>query len=188
VGRRWQNQRRDPVRESMVDTAEGKAPAKTERGAEVMVAKRMSVEEFEKHQAKVNRKSKAALFSDVIAGTTKAKSVKGSKYGNIAETVDGVRHASRKEMRRYHDLGLLLKCGSIHFLARQVRFILPSGIEYICDFMTGCIKRDDIFPEMVTLERVIIEDVKSSATERNHVYRMKRKLMLGTYGIEIKEV
>ncbi len=152
-----------------------------------MTKRIMSVEEFEAHQKRVNRKSNAALFSDVIGATANAKSPRGSKYGNIAEIVDGRRFSSRKEMRRYHDLGLLLKSAQIHFLARSVRFILPSGIEYVCDAMYGRIRRDDVFPEMVTLEKVIIEDTKSTITERNRVYRMKRGLMLSTYGVEILE-
>lgn len=104
-------------------------------------------------------------------------SKKNSKYKNI-KSVDefGNQYDSKKEMKRARELRLLLKAGEISFLAMQVEFDLGVA-KYICDFM------------YTTREGVqVVEDVKSEATRKLPVYRLKRKLMLKIHQIKIREV
>ena len=106
------------------------------------------------------------------------------KYGNEAVIEDGIRMASRKEMRRYRELGLLLKAGEINWLARQVRFILQGGIEYVADFVYGKAITGDFSTEF----QITVEDTKSEGTIHLATYRMKKKLIFAKYGIDIQEV
>lgn len=97
-----------------------------------------------------------------------------SKYGNEPQIVDGMRMASKREAKRYRELGLQLKCGLIDFLARQVRFRLPGGIEYVADFLYG----------KVYANNLVVEDAKGVKTAE---YKLKKKLMLSMHGIKIVE-
>lgn len=105
-------------------------------------------------------------------------SVKKSKYNNI-KTVDefGNVFDSKKELKRAKELRLLLKAGEIGFLARQVEFDLGVG-KYIADF---------VYTDKAT-GLTVVEDVKSEATKKLPVYRLKRKMMWKIHQIELKEV
>lgn len=96
-----------------------------------------------------------------------------SKYRNEKTELDGVIYDSKKEARRAAELNLMLKNGEIITLARQVRFRLVQGIEYVADFVY--ITKDG---------EQIIEDVKGMKTG---VYKLKKKLMKEIRGIEILE-
>lgn len=115
----------------------------------------------------------------------------GMKYKNVKTEVDGITFDSKKEATRYIELKYMERAGLIKDLKRQVRFCLVPTIEgegkkvrqraayYVADFEywekhTDCWKR-------------VVEDVKSEATMTD-VYRLKKKLMMWRYGIEIKEV
>ena len=108
---------------------------------------------------------------------------KGNKYRNT-KAVDefGNEYDSKKEMKRGRELKLLLKTGKIGFLARQVeyQFQINGGkiASYYADFVyTNC-----------ETGKMIVEDVKSEATRKLPVYRLKRRMMLQQHGITIKEV
>ena len=96
-----------------------------------------------------------------------------SKYGNKKTEFDGITYDSKKEARRAAELNLMLKSGEIVTLARQVRFRLVQGIEYVADFV------------YTTKDGTqIIEDVKGMKTD---VYKLKKKLMKEIHDIEIIE-
>ena len=112
----------------------------------------------------------------------------GLKYGNRKTEVDGIVFDSKHEAERYCELKLMEKAGYISNLELQKTFVLfgsqkdehgkviEQPIKYVADF--------------VYLDgngRRVVEDAKSEAT-KTAVYRIKRKLMLGIYGIRIKEV
>jgi len=105
-----------------------------------------------------------------------------SKYRNEKCEIDGVTFDSKKEGRRYLRLKAMQLAGSISGLEIQPEYvIMVNGIEicrYIADFRYTWIE---------TSEKVT-EDVKSVATSRKEVYRLKRKLVEAQYGIEIREV
>ena len=102
---------------------------------------------------------------------------RGNKYNNQKIEIDGLKFDSIKESRRYAELKQMEKSGIIHDLNMQVAFILQEGfrdkngnkqqpIKYIADFT--------YYDEE---DKLIIEDVKSPATRKNAVYRLKKKMM-----------
>lgn len=113
----------------------------------------------------------------VIGQDGRVQAQKPSKYRNRKTTVDGIEFDSTKEARRWQELTLLEKAGSISGLRRQVRFPLEVNGEhvawYICDFLYQHGGKE------------IVEDVKGVKTD---VFRLKSKLMKACYGIEISEV
>lgn len=108
-----------------------------------------------------------------------------TKYGNKKIQYDGKTFDSKKEAERYWVLKMLEDAGDISDLRTQVPFeLIPSqrgedgkvierAITYIADFTYW---QDG---------RFVVEDAKGFRTE---VYKIKKKLMLHTHGIRIKEV
>ena len=132
----------------------------------------MTAEQVEQHNAKVRG---ARQPIDVLPKK------KRSKYGNQKTVADGAIHDSKREARRYRELGLLLKSGEIDVLARQVRFRLPGGVEYVADFVTGTLP----VSSATLMTNLTVEDAKGVRTA---VYRIKAKQMLSEHGIKIVEV
>lgn len=113
-----------------------------------------------------------------------------SKYGSIKTIVDGITFDSKLEAKRYGELKLLQRAKQIKDLKWQVPYQLyalgfsdgfPYGAgiaEYVADF---------VYDEVRGKEWVkVVEDVKSKAT-KTPLYRLKKKMMLANYGIEIRE-
>lgn len=112
-----------------------------------------------------------------------------SKYRNQKVIINGIKIAdSKKEDKRLNELRLLERAGEIKELHTQVRFELQPSykignktirkIEYICDFLYY----DNI------IKKQIVEDVKSSNKFQTEVYRLKKKLFMYKYKMEIKEI
>lgn len=108
-----------------------------------------------------------------------------SKYHNKQVTVDGIRFDSIREANRWQELKLMERAHEITDLQRQVPFkLVPTcktrrgktvyGVSYIADF----VYRDNF-------GRQVVEDSKGFKTDS---YKLKYKLMLWIYGIEIQEV
>lgn len=109
-----------------------------------------------------------------------------SKFGNMKTVVDGITFDSRHEAKRYCELKILERGKEIRDLQRQVKFelvptirkdgkVVHRAISYYADF---------VYIDNRTGEK-IVEDAKGYKTD---VYRMKKKMMLDKYGIDIKEV
>ena len=110
-----------------------------------------------------------------------------NKYGNEKTEVDGIKFASRHEAKRYVELKYMERAGLIKNLQLQRVYtligtqkdkdgnVLERPVKYIADF---------VYTEN---GKTVVEDVKSPAT-RTDVYKLKKKLMLYKFGIEIKEV
>lgn len=107
-----------------------------------------------------------------------------SKYHNTKVEWNGIKFDSIKEYNRYFELKLMAKTGDITALNRQVSFcLIPAyklsngkverAVEYIADFTY--VTKDG---------RYIVEDVKGYRTKE---YKLKRKMMLDQWGIEILE-
>lgn len=155
-----------------------------------MATRIMDEKQYAAHQARFGRKTAAETLqrAGVPIGVPPKK--KRPKYGNEAVIVDGQRMASKHEAKRYRELGLLLKAGEIDFLARQVRFRLPGGVEYVADFVYGKVDAlvDAEVPGMVehpVLEPVTVEDAKGVRTRD---FINKKKQMLSEHGIDVVEV
>lgn len=122
----------------------------------------------------LNPRSKALV--DFLTGKGKR-----AKYGNTKTVVDGLTFASAKEARRYGELKLLERAGEIRFLRVQPKFPLIVGEIQVAEYWAD-------FAYVRTADDVqIIEDVKSPATRKNPVYRLKFKMM-AAMGLHIVEV
>lgn len=103
----------------------------------------------------------------------------GNKYHAVRTEFEGRSFHSKAEANRYGDLLLLKKNGDIRDLECQVRYPLKVNnvliTTYVADF------------RYVDVEKglQVVEDVKGARTE---VYRIKKKMVLAIYGIEITEV
>lgn len=116
-----------------------------------------------------------------------------SKYGSRKVAIDGITFDSKKEAARYQELKLLERSGEIHFLQLQVKFpLIPAQYENPnSPTKSGrgkCLEREcNYIADFVYYknEKTVVEDTKGFRTE---AYKIKRKLMLERYGIQIKEV
>ena len=106
-----------------------------------------------------------------------------NKYRAKKVSLDGYVFDSKAEARRYGELKLVLRAKGINRLRVHQRFpLFVNGIKiatYIADFTYYEQKHND---------GLVVEDVKSPVTAKLPAFRMKKKLMLALYGIEIKEV
>lgn len=106
-----------------------------------------------------------------------APAKKRAKYGNRRVSYAGRTFDSQHEADVYRDLELLQRAGEVRAIACQAAFMLPGGVQYVADFI---VFRAD--------GAVAVLDAKSPATEQDKVYRLKRRLMRESLGIEIEEV
>ena len=121
-----------------------------------------------------------------------------NKYQAIKTTVDGIEFDSRKEARRYQELLLLQRAGTIRNLQRQVKYVLIPA-QYDTYARLGK-KGQRLKDGKVLLERecayiadfvyeengkTVVEDTKGVKTKD---YTIKRKLMLYVHKIKIREV
>jgi hypothetical protein len=106
------------------------------------------------------------------------------KYGNTPVTVDGRRFASKKEARRYGELKALQAAGRIINLRCQPRYKIVVHGQLVCTYVA-----DFDYCEVVGGRlAAVVEDVKSPATARKEVYRLKKRLMQVVLGVEVREV
>lgn len=149
---------------------------------------RWTDEQLAAHTAKLRKAVESAPRPLQVAVDQEPKK-RRQKYGNKVTTdADGTKHASKKQATRYRDLGLLLKSGEILMLAREVRFRLPSGAEYRMDHLALTPMGVKKLAEIVASGDAIAEDVKSVATKKDKVYRLKARLMRECVGIPVSEV
>jgi hypothetical protein len=103
-----------------------------------------------------------------------------SKYGAIKTEVDGITFASRAEANRYSELKLLEAAGEISRLELQPKYpLVVNGVkvaEYRGDFL------------YIQDGHKVLEDVKGAHKSAAYtIFRVKKKLMLACYGIEVLE-
>lgn len=111
-----------------------------------------------------------------------------SKYYSRKVIIDGIKFDSKKEGNRYLELKLLLKAGKIRDLELQKKFELQEkykingktirAISYIADFTYWDNEKNEM----------IVEDVKGGKATQTQIYKLKKKIFMYRYGIEIKEV
>ena len=110
------------------------------------------------------------------------------KYHNKKIDYDGIKFDSRKEDARYAELKILEKAGEIKNLQLQKSFeLIPRQkregkvIERACHYIADFVYQQRIPGGW----ELVVEDTKGFRTE---AYRIKRKLMLERYDIQIKEI
>jgi hypothetical protein len=113
--------------------------------------------------------------------------IKRSKYGNKKTYINGITFDSKKEAERYVYLKSLEASGGIRDVELQPKFLLQEKyksegkwiqpITYFADF------------RYILNDREIVEDVKSEATAKSEVYRLKKKMLLFKYpNLNFREV
>jgi len=96
------------------------------------------------------------------------------KFNAKPQIYEGIKFASKKELKRYKELKLLQRSGEVLFFLRQVPFHLPGGVKYVCDFLVFWADQN-----------VAFEDVKGMRTA---MYIAKKKIVEALYPIEIQEL
>lgn len=118
----------------------------------------------------------------MAAGRFQGRRAGESKYGNVKTVVDGITFDSRKEADYYRELKLREAAGEISCLALQRSYVLCANDVKICTY-----KADFVYLETMPAgpPRQVVVDVKGVKTP---VYKLKKKMMLAIYGIDITEV
>lgn len=122
---------------------------------------------------------------------------RGSKYGNVKTTLNGITFDSEAESRRWLELKLLEKAGEIWDLERQpvfqlfapsttgvLRHALNGRSSQLIGTYLGDFKYRDKTCDGSTYP-YIVEDVKGVLTA---LYKWKKKHVEAQYGITIREV
>lgn len=113
------------------------------------------------------------------AAALKVKRVR--KYRNTPTEVDGVKYDSKREAKRHAELKLLQDAKKIHRLRMQPSFPLVVNNFPVCKYVAD-------FDYYEWDGTHVIEDVKSPATRKNPVYRLKVKLLYALTGESVREV
>jgi len=96
------------------------------------------------------------------------------KFGAVPVVTPEGRFASQREHQHWCISKLRERAGEIRNLERQVRFRLEINCVHICDYIA-----DEAYFEG---EKRVVVDVKGVETPE---FKLKRKLMLAIYGIEV---
>jgi hypothetical protein len=115
----------------------------------------------------------------LIMGRASALPSHNNKYRAIPTEVDGIRFHSRREAERYKNLKILLRCKEISNLRLQVEYPIIVNGQKVCSYFADFVYWDE------ARQAEIVEDSKGMSTP---VYRLKKKLLKATMGIEIVEV
>ena len=106
-----------------------------------------------------------------------------SKFGNVKTSG----YDSKKEAKRGAMLELLQRAGKISHLTKQVKYELIPSQWMLVNGKKKCIERAVYYKadfQYIENGQLIVEDVKGLKLPE---YIIKRKLMLYTHGIKIKE-
>lgn len=111
------------------------------------------------------------------------------KFGNrISYDQSGNRFDSKKELKRWEELNLLLRAGDIKKLERQKAYELKVNGVKVCTYKADFVYYESFKSQFPHLQeyawREVVEDVKGVRTA---VYLLKKKLMKACLGIEIRE-
>lgn len=97
-------------------------------------------------------------------------------------TVDGIVFDSKKEAMRYAELKLLERAGKILHLVMQKSFRVQIAGKHFCTYTADFLYYDR------DLDRLVIEDVKSTGTAKDAAYKLRKKAAEIFHGIEVTEV
>lgn len=107
---------------------------------------------------------------------------KQSKYRNVVVEAHGKRFDSKKEYGHYLFLLDKQNKGEIIGLECQRKFVMIVNDQIICSYVA------DFYYVKYSNGVAAVEDVKSSITRKNPVYRLKKKLMKACFNIDIIEI
>ena len=101
-----------------------------------------------------------------------------NKYRAKKTTVDGIKFDSKKEAKRYSELRLLEKAGTIAYLAVHPKFVLQKGFIYRLRKIRPIVYEADFSYQ--ENGDAIVEDVKSVAT-KTALFKVKVKMFKKVY-------
>lgn len=106
-----------------------------------------------------------------------------SKYHNKKTTIDGILFDSKKEGNYYTKLKLMEKAGLIWNLELQKKYILQASFT----FNGKKIREISYYADFVYEDKdgLHVVDTKGYRTD---VYKLKKKLFIKKYGIDIEEI
>ena len=110
-----------------------------------------------------------------------------AKYNSVKVQISGITFDSKAEAARYSELKLLEDAGHISGLELQKKYLLLPSKRNAAGYLERETAYVADFVYVDHLGETIVEDVKSPVT-RTPEYVIKRKLMLHTHGITIREV
>lgn len=112
---------------------------------------------------------------------------KRSKYGAAKTVVDNITFASKSEAKRYLQLKLLERAGEIRDLCLQPGFELAPSVKYADSARaTPALRYRADFSYVDKGGKRVVEDVKGGPVTEG--FRIKKHLMMATFGIEVAEV
>ena len=114
--------------------------------------------------------------------TTKAKRPRFYVAPKEQRTADGIVFDSRREMNRYLELKILERAGLIEDLQCQPEFKVQINGKHYCTTTFDFLYFD------VDKKCDIIEDVKSSGTQKDTSYRLRKKAAELYHNIKIVEI
>lgn len=103
-----------------------------------------------------------------------------TKFNSVPTVVDGLRFDSKREAGRYLELAWLTKMHGWYDLRTQTRWPIVVNGSLVCHYVSD-------FDYVLPSGELVIEDVKSEPT-KTPIYRLKKKLMLACYGVQITEI
>lgn len=111
---------------------------------------------------------------------------KQNKYHNKKTTIDGILFDSYKEGNYYTKLKLMQKAGLIWNLELQKKYILQASFT----FNGKKIREISYYADFVYEDKdgLHVIDVKGGNVTKTDVYKLKKKLFIKKYGVEIEEV
>ena len=104
-----------------------------------------------------------------------------NKYHNTKVIYNGIKFDSKKERARFITLKQLEKAGIIKELELQPKFLLLDTIHYKGKTYPKTYYKADFKYFNNEKGKYIVEDVKSSITAKDKVYRLKIKMLLTKY-------
>jgi hypothetical protein len=96
-------------------------------------------------------------------------------------TMDGVTFDSKREMRRYAELKQMERAGLIRNLELQPAFPVFLNGERLCTFTADA-------RYFTAAGECVVEDTKSSGTQKDAAFRLRKRAAELFYGIKITEV
>lgn len=114
--------------------------------------------------------------------TAKTKKPRFNVAPKEQRTADGIVFDSRREMNRYLELKILERAGLIEDIVCQHVFVMYINGELFCEYTADFLYFD------VDKKCDIVEDVKSSGTQKDAAYRLRKKAAELYHNIKVIEI
>jgi hypothetical protein len=128
-------------------------------------------------------KPKNVRRARILRGEIMPKKKRRTKYGAKGMWIEDVFFASQAEGRRFQQLKVIEATGLITRLELQPTYQVVVNNKLCCRYRADF--RYDVIDDRGTVLKQVVEDVKGMSTP---LYKLKKKLVQATHGIEIIEI